>query len=95
MPFVYTTEYCLGRRGRIQRSYRGIQALIAIAFDLMLGFCFGLVGFAMWMIRFCFVATYRLFYGLFAVPLRVVRAVFPAQPRGVRAKPVWASMDEL
>ena len=34
MSFIYTTEYRLGRRGRINRSYTGIQALIAIAFDL-------------------------------------------------------------
>jgi hypothetical protein len=43
MALHYQTEYRLGNRGRICRSYTGFQALIAIAFDLIFGLAFELV----------------------------------------------------
>jgi hypothetical protein len=43
MALHYQTEYRLGNRGRICRSYTGFQALIAIAFDLVFGLFFELV----------------------------------------------------
>jgi len=43
MALHYQTEYRLGNRGRICRSYTGFQALIAIAFDLVFGLAFELV----------------------------------------------------
>jgi hypothetical protein len=43
MALHYQTEYRLGNRGRICRSYTGFQALFAIAFDLVFGLAFELV----------------------------------------------------
>jgi hypothetical protein len=43
MALYYQTEYRLGRRGRISRSYTGIQAFVAILFDLVFGLAFELV----------------------------------------------------
>ena len=43
MALYYQTEYRLGSRGRISRSYTGFQAFIAILFDLVFGLVFELV----------------------------------------------------
>jgi hypothetical protein len=43
MALHYQTEYRLGNRGRVCRSYTGFQAFIAIAFDLVFGLLFELV----------------------------------------------------
>jgi hypothetical protein len=43
MSLYYHTEYRLGKRGRISRSYTGFQALAAIVFDLAFGLVFELV----------------------------------------------------
>ena len=43
MALHYQTEYRLGNRGRICRSYTGFQALVAIFFDLVFGLAFELV----------------------------------------------------
>jgi len=43
MALHYQTEYRLGSRGRICRSYTGFQAFIAIAIDLVFGLLFELV----------------------------------------------------
>lgn len=43
MALHYQTEYGLGRRGRIRRSYTGYQAFVAIACDLVFGLLFELV----------------------------------------------------
>jgi hypothetical protein len=43
MALYYQTEYRLGNRGRICRSYTGFQALIAIFFDLVFGLAFELI----------------------------------------------------
>jgi hypothetical protein len=94
MTFIYTTEYSLGRRGRINRSYTGIQALIAIAIDLALGFSFGLIGLGLWLLRVCVTTACRFAVAVLALPLRAARAVFPRhRGRGV-AKPAWASFEE-
>src|SRR5689334_11363060 len=37
MALHYQTEYRLGTRGRICRSYTGFQAFVAIVFDLIFG----------------------------------------------------------
>lgn len=95
MPFLYTTEYGLGHRGRIQRSYTGIQALIAIAFDLILGFGFGIIGLGLWLVRTVLMTAYRVAMGVFILPLRVVRAVLSPRARRPGVKPAWVSLDEL
>ncbi len=95
MSFIYTTEYRLGRRGRINHSYTGIQALIAIAFDLALGFSFGVIGLGIWMFLVCVTTACRFTFAVLSLPLRAIRAVFPPHTgRGV-AKPAWASFEEL
>jgi hypothetical protein len=43
MALYYQTEYRLGNRGRISRSYTGFQAFVAIFFDLIFGLVFELV----------------------------------------------------
>jgi hypothetical protein len=43
MALYYQTEYRLGKRGRISRSYTGVQAFFAIFFDLVFGLVFELV----------------------------------------------------
>lgn len=46
MALHYQTEYRLGNRGRIRRSYTGFQAFVAIAFDLVFELVFAAVGLA-------------------------------------------------
>jgi hypothetical protein len=43
MGLYYQTEYRLGSRGRVCRSYTGFQAFVAIAFDLLFGLIFEMV----------------------------------------------------
>jgi branched-subunit amino acid ABC-type transport system permease component len=43
MALHYHTEYRLGNRGRICRSYTGFQAFLAIGLDLVFGLLFELV----------------------------------------------------
>jgi hypothetical protein len=43
MALHYQTEYRLGSRGRISRSYTGVQAFLAICFDLIFGLAFDVV----------------------------------------------------
>jgi hypothetical protein len=42
MALQYQTEYRLGNRGRVCRSYSGFQAFLAIGFDLVFGLLFEL-----------------------------------------------------
>ena len=95
MPFEYKTEYGLGRRGRVCRTYSGIQALVAIAFDLVLGFSFGLIGLGLWLVRLCVVTAYRVAVVLVCLPLKAVRAVAVPHAGRAFAKPAWATLDEL
>jgi hypothetical protein len=95
MTFQYETEYRLGRKGRVRRTYCGVQALIAIAFDLVLGFTFGLIGLGLWMVRCGVTTAYRITIALICLPLRIARAVSVACSSRVAAKPAWASYDEL
>jgi hypothetical protein len=46
MALHYQTEYRLGNRGRICRSYTGFQAFVAIFFDLIFGLLFEFVSMA-------------------------------------------------
>jgi hypothetical protein len=43
MALQYQTEYRLGNRGHVRRSYTGLQAFVAIIFDLIFGLVFELV----------------------------------------------------
>lgn len=95
MHFQYTTEYRLGRRRRACRTYCGVQAVIAIAFDFTLCFTFGLVGLGVWLVRLCVVSAYRLSVALLSLPLRAARAVSVAHSGRAVAKPHWALLEEL
>jgi hypothetical protein len=76
MAFTYTTEYCLGRRGRINRSYTGIQAMIAIGFDLALGFSFAIIGLGVWLVRASVVTLSRFIATVMRLPFRVGLSLF-------------------
>lgn len=95
MSFIYTTEYRLGRRGRINRSYNGVQALIAIAFDLALAFSFGAIGLGVWVFLVCVSTACRFTLALMSLPCRAVRALFPPYAGRPVTKPAWASFQEL
>jgi hypothetical protein len=106
MAFHYTTEYRLGRRGRVSRTYGGLQALIAITFDLALALVFGLIGLGMQAARRCLVAAYRVarwcvmtayrvVVALLGLPLRAIRGLSFASSARTVAKPAWAGLDEL
>jgi hypothetical protein len=71
--------------------------MIAIAFDLALGFIFGLIALAWWLVRLCVVTAYHLVVTLVSLPFRLARAVSDSLTRSSRpvAKPVWTSFDEL
>jgi hypothetical protein len=43
MALYYQTEYRIGGRGRVRRSYRGFRAFLAIFLDLIFGLLFELV----------------------------------------------------
>jgi hypothetical protein len=43
MALHYQTEYRIGDRGRVRRSYTGFQAFVAIGLDLVFGLFFELV----------------------------------------------------
>jgi len=43
MALYYQTEYRLGRRGRVSRSYTGVRAFLAIVTDLTFGLFFELL----------------------------------------------------
>ena len=43
MALHYQTEYRLGKRGQIRRSYTGFQAFLAIVLDLVFGLLFEMV----------------------------------------------------
>jgi hypothetical protein len=95
MTFQYKTEYCLGRRGRVCRTYGGIRALVAIALDLALGLTFGLDGLGWWLVRRSVLTAYQVAAALVSLPLRAVREVSDAHRGCGAAKPAWATLDEL
>jgi hypothetical protein len=75
MSVCYQTEYCLGRRGRVCRTYSGIQALIAITFDLALGLIFGLIGLGWRLVRCLFDLALGVIFGLIGLGWRLVRCL--------------------
>ncbi len=95
MTIEYHTEYRLGRRGRVCRTYGGIQAMIAIAFDLALGLAFGVIGLVLRLVRSCVVMACRVAVGLVCLPFRAARAVSVACSGRPVAKLAWASYDEF
>lgn len=106
MALQYTTEYGLGRRGKVSRTCHGPQALIAITFDLALALVFGLIGLGLravcWCVttcwravRWCVVTVYRTVTLALSLPLRAIRAVCEARPGRRPAKPAWTAFDDL
>jgi hypothetical protein len=75
MALHYQTEYRLGDRGRICRSYTGLQAFAAIGLDLVFGALFELVSSAIGLgIRIVALAI-RLVVGMLRINWRILVAL--------------------
>ena len=109
MALIYQTEYRLGPRGTVRRTYGGIRALVAIATDLTLalifgafGLVFGLIGWSLWLVwHLCRLAV-LLVRDIVVTLARFVGDVITLPWRVTRAhcnrlpnKPALASFDEL
>ncbi len=109
MALIYQTEYHLGRRGRVTRTYGGVRALVAIAADLtlalifgMFGLIFGLIGWAIRLACWLFRLVVLAFRELILTVARFIGDVLTLPWRvarrhpGLRSgKPALASFDEL
>lgn len=95
MALHYQTEYALGNRGRVRRTYSGMQALIAIAVDLLLGLFFGLIGLAIRVVGSLLVTTIRAAVAAMRIPLRVARAVAAVLEPRRTSKPRCAFVTDL
>jgi hypothetical protein len=109
MALIYQTEYHLGRRGKVTRTYGGVRALVAIAADLTLAFIFGVFALAFGLVGL----VLRLAWGLCRLVVIALRELLLALARFLRdvitlparvarrypgrrgGKPVLASFDEL
>jgi hypothetical protein len=60
MAIYYQTEYRMGRRGRVCRYYTGLQALVAIFFDLTFGLAFELISIAIRLMSRLFLTAVKL-----------------------------------
>ena len=109
MALIYQTEYHLGRRGKVTRTYGGLRALVAISADLTLalifgafGLVFGVIGWTLWLTwRLCRLVVLALRELVLALA-RFARDVATLPWRVARSlqahrarKPVLASFDEL
>lgn len=111
MGVSYQTEYSLGRRGRISRSYTGLRAVMAIGLDLFLLLTvelgFGLMLLALRLLFRAIVLLVRAMVFLLSLPLRFARWISrlflrpgyaepsPYPVAGLPLKPAWAGYDEL
>jgi hypothetical protein len=97
MALHYQTEYRLGNRGRICRSYTGFQAFLAIGLDLVFGLLFELVcsgiGLAVWIVT----RTARLIVRLLRIYWRVLVATLTAIVYVITLPFVWVhrAVDRL
>ena len=105
MGLYYQTEYRLGRRGRVIRTYTGIRAFLAIAIDLLFVLTFDLVlGLLFFVLLMVLKLIKAIAYG-FSVPFRLARWVSLKLARRARAaheydhslplKPAWTSFEEI
>jgi hypothetical protein len=74
MALHYQTEYRLGRRGRISRSYTGFQAFVAICLDLVFGLLFEFVATAFALAARLMLLTVRLIVRLLRVNWKILVA---------------------
>jgi hypothetical protein len=89
MALHYQTEYRLGDRGRICRSYTGFQAFVAIAFDLVFGLLFELVGSVLALVFLVLLWTARLVIRLLRIYWRFLVATMTAIVYVVTLPFVW------
>jgi hypothetical protein len=89
MALHYQTEYRLGDRGRVCRSYTGFQAFVAIGFDLIFGLLFELVGFVAGLAIRLVTWTTRLAVRLLRIYWRVLVATMTAIVYVVTLPFVW------
>src|SRR3954447_24385712 len=110
MAWTYQAEYRLGLRGgRVTRTYGGIRAFLAIAFDLALALVFGAIGlvfrviqWAGWLVWNLLRLTVLAIRDVLAVLGRYVTAAILLPWRSARpgpqqapAKPAWVAFDDL
>ena len=74
MALHYQTEYRLGSRGRICRSYTGFQAFVAICLDLVFGLLFEFVATVLALAARLVVVTLRLFVRVLKVNWKILVA---------------------
>jgi hypothetical protein len=74
MALHYQTEYRLGTRGRICRSYTGFQAFVAICLDLIFGLLFELVAAVFALAARLLALTLRLFVRVVKVNWKIMVA---------------------
>lgn len=74
MALHYQTEYRLGSRGRICRSYTGFPAFVAICLDLVFGLLFEFVATALTLTTRLVVWTLRLFLRVLKVNWKILVA---------------------
>ncbi len=79
MALIYQTEYHLGRRRKVTRTYGGLRALVAIAVNLTLALIFGVIGLVFGLVGL----TLRLTWGLCRLVLLALRELFLALVRFV------------
>jgi hypothetical protein len=95
MNFHYETELCLGRRGRVRRRYRGLQALLRIGIDLVLGLIFSAIGLALWLVQCAVVIAFSVAIALVNLPLKLARLIPAPRFNRPAVKPAWAFFDEV
>ncbi len=74
MALHYQTEYRLGSRGRICRSYTGFQAFVAICLDLVFGLLFEFLATALALSARLAIWTLRLFIRFLKVNWKILVA---------------------
>jgi uncharacterized membrane protein len=74
MALHYQTEYRMGSRGRICRSYTGFQALVAIFLDLIFGLFFEFVAMVLALAIRLVVVTLRLLVRVLKVNWKILVA---------------------
>jgi hypothetical protein len=74
MALHYQTEYRLGNRGRVCRSYTGFQAFVAIGLDLLFGLFFELVSSALGLTMRLAISTAHCVFRVLRIHWRILAA---------------------
>jgi len=74
MALRYQTEYRIGDRGRVCRSYTGFQAFVAIGLDLVFGLCFELASSVLSLAMMLAISTVRFVFRVMRIHWRILVA---------------------